>query len=73
MSPDTPEPRTMHVETLKARVARDDYVVDPHAVAEALLRRAIPRRESAHPAGLALVRRRVGNPKADARGPSRRG
>jgi hypothetical protein len=63
----------MTVESLKARVARDDYVVDPHAVAEALLRRAIPRRDSAHPADSSLVRRRAGNPKADARGPSRRG
>jgi Anti-sigma-28 factor, FlgM len=73
MSPDTPEPRTMDVETLKARVARDDYVVDPHAVAEALLRRAIPRRESAHPAAPTLVRRRAGSPKADGLGQSRRG
>ena len=73
MSPDTPEPTTMHVESLKARVARDDYVVDPQAVAEALLRRTIPRRESAHPAAPTVVRRRAGSPKADGRGPSRRG
>ena len=29
----------MHVQSIKARVARADYVVDPAAVAEALLRR----------------------------------
>jgi hypothetical protein len=71
MSPD-PESRTMHVESLKARVARDDYVVDPEAVAEAMLRRA-ELRESAHPAAPMRVRRRAGSPKADGRGPSRRG
>jgi hypothetical protein len=29
----------MHIEELKGRVARRDYVVDPSAVAEAMLRR----------------------------------
>jgi hypothetical protein len=29
----------MHLQSIKARVARADYVVDPTAVAEALLRR----------------------------------
>ena len=36
----TPDQRAMHVQSIKARVARADYVVDPAAVAEALLRRA---------------------------------
>jgi hypothetical protein len=73
MSPDSPESRAMHVESLKARVARDDYVVDPEAVAEAMLRRTIPRRASAHPASPTLFRRRAGSPKADGPGPNRRG
>jgi len=34
----------MHVNTLKERIARDDYVVDHHAVAEALVRDAGARR-----------------------------
>jgi hypothetical protein len=34
----------MHVDELKARVKDDAYVVDPKAVAEALLRHDAPRR-----------------------------
>jgi hypothetical protein len=30
----------MRITTLKERIARSDYTVDPHAVAEAILRRA---------------------------------
>ena len=35
-----PDQRAMHVQSIKARVARADYVVDPAAVAEAMLRRS---------------------------------
>jgi hypothetical protein len=34
--------RDMHVDDIKARVRGDTYVVDPHEVAAALLRRAVP-------------------------------
>jgi hypothetical protein len=36
--------RSMRVNELKARVQGDAYVIDPHLVAEALLRRPNPRR-----------------------------
>jgi hypothetical protein len=59
----------MHVESIKARVARADYVVDPAAVAEAMLRRADFTRDLlAKP-----VRRRAHSPRADGRGRHRRG
>jgi Anti-sigma-28 factor, FlgM len=35
-----PSTRAMRITTLKERIARSDYTVDPHAVAEAILRRA---------------------------------
>ena len=35
-----PSTRAMQITTLKERIARSDYTVDPHAVAEAILRRA---------------------------------
>jgi Anti-sigma-28 factor, FlgM len=35
-----PSTRAMRIITLKERIARSDYTVDPHAVAEAILRRA---------------------------------
>ena len=37
----------MYLKELKERVEHDEYVVDPHRVAEALLRRAAARRSSA--------------------------
>jgi hypothetical protein len=37
----------MYLKEIKERVAHDAYVVDPHLVAEALLRRAAARREDA--------------------------
>ena len=60
----------MHVESIKARVARADYVVDPAAVAEAMLRRADFARDLT--AGKA-VRRRAHTPRAGAPAPRRRG
>jgi anti-sigma28 factor (negative regulator of flagellin synthesis) len=36
--------RPMHLMTLKERIARSDYAVDPHAVADALLRSPDARR-----------------------------
>jgi hypothetical protein len=70
MPEETPDLRVMHVESIKARVARADYVVDPAAVAEAMLRRSDLARDlsAAKP-----VRRRVHSPRADARGQRRRG
>ena len=38
----------MRLDMLKARIARDGYVVDAHAVAEALLRRAALVETNAH-------------------------
>jgi hypothetical protein len=60
----------MHVESIKARVARADYVVDPAAVAEAMLRRPELTRDLL--AGK-QVRRRVHSPRAGAQAPRRRG
>jgi hypothetical protein len=60
----------MHVQSIKARVARADYVVDPAAVAEAMLRRSDLTR------GLlagTLVRRRAHSPRVDGQPPRRRG
>jgi hypothetical protein len=37
----------MYLKDLKERVAQDAYVVDPHQVAEAMLRRAAERRAGA--------------------------
>jgi hypothetical protein len=67
MPEDIPEPRVMHVENIKARVARADYVVDPTAVAEAILRRSGLGRDLV--AGKPVRRR----PQGDARGQRRRG
>jgi hypothetical protein len=39
--------RAMHVQELKLRIARRDYVVDPAAVAEAMLRHALAARREA--------------------------
>jgi anti-sigma28 factor (negative regulator of flagellin synthesis) len=47
--------RTMHLTILKARIARSDYAVDPHAVADALLRSPDPRRAIALPPLARLV------------------
>jgi hypothetical protein len=70
MSDGTLDQRAMHVQSIKARVARADYVVDPAAVAEAMLRRTDVTR------GLLagqLVRRRAHSPRADGQPPRRRG
>ena len=37
----------MNLESLKARIARADYVVDHEAVAEAIVRRIVARRQGA--------------------------
>ena len=60
----------MHVQTIKARVARADYVVDPAAVAEAMLRRVDVARDLliGRP-----VRRRAHTQRGDGQGPRRRG
>jgi Anti-sigma-28 factor, FlgM len=70
MPQETPDPRVMHVESIKARVARADYVVDPAAVAEAMLRRSDLARDLA---AAKPVRRRAHSPRADAQGQRRRG
>jgi hypothetical protein len=41
---DDEDGREMYLKELKQRVEHDTYVVDPHLVAEALLRRAAARR-----------------------------
>jgi hypothetical protein len=66
----TSDQRAMHVQSIKARVARADYVVDPAAVAEAMLRRSDLTR------GLLAskqVRRRAHSPRDDGQAPRRRG
>jgi hypothetical protein len=60
----------MHVQSIKARVARADYVVDPAAVAEAMLRRTDVARNLLSPAPL---RRRAHSRREDGQGPPRRG
>jgi hypothetical protein len=71
MPAETPEStRAMHVQSIKARVARADYVVDPAAVADAILRRSELGRDLASGKP---VRRRAHSPRGDARGPHRRG
>src|SRR5213079_2992840 len=70
MPEETPDPRAMHVESIKARVARADYVVDPTAVAEAILRRTDLARDLAV---AKPVRRRAHSPRGDGLGPRRRG
>lgn len=71
MPRETPEPNTMHVEALKARLARADYVVDPSAVAEAMLRRYGLARDLEPKAP--TVRRRAHSPREGGPAPRRRG
>lgn len=59
----------MHVQSIKARIARADYVVDPAAVAEALLRHAELTRELGPGKP---VRRRAHSPRAAGRDLPRR-
>jgi hypothetical protein len=70
MPTENPDQRAMHVESIKARVARADYVVDPAAVAEAILRRTDLARDltPGRP-----IRRRARSPRADGQGRRRRG
>lgn len=70
MPTENPDQRAMHVESIKARVARADYVVDPAAVAEAILRR--PDLARGLTAGRP-IRPRAGSPRADGQGRRRRG
>jgi hypothetical protein len=63
------DPKAMHVENLKARLARADYVVDPEAVAEAMLRRA--GLGGAYGASPPAIRPRARSPRAGVR-PQRR-
>ena len=70
MPTENPDPRAMHVQSIKARVARADYVIDPAAVAEALLRRTDLTRDLSPGRP---VRRRAHSPRADGQGPRRRG
>ena len=60
----------MHVQNIKARIARADYVVDPAAVAEALLRRPEFARDLCPGKPL---RRRAHSPRAAGRDLPRRG
>jgi len=60
----------MHVQSIKARVARADYVVDPAAVAEAMLRRTDVARNLLSPSP---IRRHAHSRRADGQGPPRRG
>ena len=68
MPTENPDQRAMHVQSIKARVERADYVVDPAAVAEAMLRRSDLTRDllAARP-----VRRRAHSRRADGRPPRR--
>ncbi|PTL59286.1 hypothetical protein C7Y72_06290 [Paraconexibacter algicola] len=60
----TDEARTVRIQELQRRVAARDYVIDPLAVAEALLRRTDPRRD---PVLLPpVIRRRADSPPAPA-------
>jgi hypothetical protein len=70
MPTENPDQRAMHVQSIKARVARADYVVDPAAVAEAMLRRTDLARGLL---GDRAVRRRAHSQRADGQGPRRRG
>jgi hypothetical protein len=60
----------MHVQTIKARVARADYVVDPTAVAEAMLRRVDLARDVLTGR---VVRQRARSRRGDGQGPRPRG
>jgi anti-sigma28 factor (negative regulator of flagellin synthesis) len=40
----TSESRTTKMEQIKERLARDDYAVDPHKVADAIVRRLLAER-----------------------------
>jgi hypothetical protein len=42
--------RMMRIEELKSRIARDDYVVDPHAIAAAIVARIVRARGDIRPA-----------------------
>ena len=70
MPKESPDQRAMHVQNIKARVERADYVVDPAAVAEAMLRRTGLGRDvlAGRP-----VRRRAHSQRADGQAPRRRG
>jgi hypothetical protein len=68
MPTENPDQRAMHVQSIKARVARADYVVDPAAVAEAMLRRTDLTRDLL---GARPVRRRAHSRRADGRPPRR--
>jgi Anti-sigma-28 factor, FlgM len=72
MPTEIPDERAMYVESIKARVARADYVVDPSAVAEAMLRRP-ELFGSASRLAVRPVRRRAHSPRAGGQGPNRRG
>lgn len=39
--------KTMHIQELKQRIARDEYVVDPTAVADAIVERTLERHRRA--------------------------
>jgi hypothetical protein len=70
MSTENPDQRAMHVQSIKARVARADYVVDPAAVAEAMLRRVDVARDLLTGR---TVRPRAHSRRGDGQGPRRRG
>jgi hypothetical protein len=56
--------RRMRINQLKAQVERSDYVVDPHVVAEALLRHTDVRRSLAGALGLTPRGARIPSPHA---------
>ncbi len=68
MPTENPDQRAMHVQSIKARVARADYVIDPAAVAEAMLRRSDLTRDLL---AARLVRRRAHSRRADGHPPRR--
>ncbi len=68
MPTENPDQRAMHVQSIKARVARADYVVDPAAVAEAMLRRSDLARDLL---AVRPVRRRAHSPRVDGHPPRR--
>lgn len=60
----------VRITELQQRVSARDYIIDPRAVAEALLRRTDPRRD---PVLLPpVIRRRADTPSGDAGAPGRR-
>jgi hypothetical protein len=61
--------RRMRIIELKEQVQRSDYVVDPHVVAEALLRHTDARHSLADALGLSPLGARIPSPRAPRKHP----